>query len=64
MIKATWRGKCLFQLTFPSLKSGQELKEGRNLAADVGAETMESAACWLAYQGLLRLPFNPVPPAK
>jgi hypothetical protein len=36
-------------------KSGQELKQGRNLEAGAGAEAKEGAAYWLAPHGLLSL---------
>ena len=36
-------------------KSGQGLKEGRNLEAGADAEAMEGAADWLAPHGLLSL---------
>jgi len=36
-------------------KSGQELKQGRNLEAGADAEAMERAAYWLAPHGLFSL---------
>ena len=51
--------KGFFQLTLLSLfiqrKSGQKLKQGRNLEAGADAEVMEDAAYWLAPHGLLSL---------
>ena len=35
-------------------RSGQELKQGRNLEAGAEAEAMEGATHWLAPHGLLR----------
>jgi hypothetical protein len=36
-------------------KSGQELKQGKNLETGADAEAMEGAACWTASPGLLSL---------
>ncbi|XP_040593944.1 uncharacterized protein LOC101834311 isoform X8 [Mesocricetus auratus] len=40
-------------ITMHQRKSGQEVKQGRNLEAGADAEAMEGAACWLAPHGLL-----------
>jgi hypothetical protein len=57
--KATWGGKSLFSLHFHitvhhQRKSGQELKQGRNLEAGADEEVMEGAAYWLTPHGLLQ----------
>jgi hypothetical protein len=51
--KASWGGKGLFGLHLR--KSGQELKQGRNLEAGTDAGAMEGAAYWLTSHGLLSL---------
>ena len=57
--KASWGEKGLFGLCLHTdshgMKSGQELKQGRNLKAGADAEAMERAAYWLASTGLLSL---------
>ena len=60
--KASWEGKDLFDLDFQIIvhhwrKSGQELKQGRNLEAGSNADprSQKSAAYWLAPSGLLSL---------
>jgi hypothetical protein len=66
MIKSTWGEKDLlshcFHITVPYLrKSGQELKQNRNLEARADAETMEGC-CLLAYSyGFLIEPGNSIP---
>jgi hypothetical protein len=60
MTKAAWERKGLFGLSFHTTvhyqrKSGQELKQGRNLEAGADAETTEDAAYRLALHGLFSL---------
>ena len=57
--KASREGKGLLDLCFYTTvphqrKSGQELKQGRNLEAGADEEVMEGAAYWLTPHGLLQ----------
>lgn len=47
--KATWRRKHLFG-SHVRLQSVTEGSQGRNSRQEPGAETMESAACWLTHR--------------
>jgi hypothetical protein len=56
--RASWEEKGLFSLYFQMIvhhwrKSGQEIKQGRNLEAGADAEAMVSAAYWLAQPAFL-----------
>ncbi|EDL77409.1 rCG25260 [Rattus norvegicus] len=58
MTKETWGGKGLFSLYYHitichQRKSGQELKQGRNLEAGADAETMEGCCLLACSCGLL-----------
>ena len=58
--KASWREKDFFGLhlyiaVYRWRKSGQELKQDRDLEAGADAEAMERAAYWLASHGLFSL---------
>ena len=60
MVKATQGGKGFLGLHFHTIvhhwrKSGQELKQNKNLQAGADAEVMEGAANWLPLPGLLSL---------
>jgi hypothetical protein len=62
MTKATWEGKGLFSLHFHNSvqygrKSGQELKQGRNLEAGADAEAMKEYCLLACFCGLLSLLF-------
>jgi hypothetical protein len=60
--KASWGGKCLFSLHFHigvhhQRKSGQALKQGRNLEAGADAEAMEECCLLTCFPWLVQLAF-------